>query len=152
MSKNIKPKKPKQKPVITTDVQPELPRYISFSFRYLSKNKQRNFDFFSYKEWKQKGEALYQLFCFLQRLSDKTEKDIVSLSKHQDSGFEMLKFKDVNCLPNGRTLSKEDNIFVFRFGNNGNGGDYRLLGFFEDKSSVLYVIGFDFDYSAYRHD
>ena len=125
---------------------------ISVSFRFLSKNKARNFEFFGDKNRRQKSNALEQLFEFLQRLTSKTKLESSRLARDRDCGFECIKAENVNCTPHGYVLRADSSIFVFRFGDNGNGGDYRLLGFFEEETSVLYVIGFDFDYSAYRHD
>lgn len=125
---------------------------ISVSFRYLSNNKRRNFDFFGDKRLREKNRAAEQFFSFLQRLTGKHRLEIMKLPKDVDCGFENLRFSTVNCTPCGCNLPVDKLISVFRFGDNGNGGNYRLLGFFESNSPVLYVIGFDFDYSAYPHD
>lgn len=126
--------------------------FISVSFRYLSNNRRRNFEFFDSKRWREKAQALGQFFSFLQRLTNKHRLEIMRLPKDADCGFENLPFGTVNCTPNGYNTPTDKSISVFRFGDNGNGGDYRLLGFFESNSPVLYIIGFDFDYSAYQHE
>lgn len=149
MSKKIKGKKPNVRLNVKNI---EAPQLISVSFCYLSKNKARNFEFFGSKNVRQKTDAFEQLLSFLQRLTAKTRADIAEIAKDRDCGFEMLNNGIVNCAPNGYRFSENDKVTVFRFGDNGNGGNYRLLGFFENNSPVLYVIGFDFDYSAYPHD
>ena len=126
--------------------------FISVSFRYLSNNRSRNFEFFGDKRWREKTRALEQFFSFLQRLTGKHRLDVMKLSKDVDCGFENLPFSAVNCTPSGYNPSADKSISVFRFGDNGNEGNYRLIGFFENNSPVLYIIGFDFDYSAYQHE
>lgn len=133
------------------DLKPTPESKISISLRYLTKNKQHNFEFFSAKDFRQKAQAFEQFLDFLRRLTAKTQLEIISLSKTDDCGFEQILFQQINFKPDGTTLGQDAKIWVFRFGDNGNGGDYRLLGFFEDKQPVLSIIGFDFDYSAYKH-
>lgn len=131
---------------------PKIEKNISISLQYLSKNKQRNFEFFFDKNLRQKAQALNDFVNFAKRLTSKTRLDIASKRKFEDCGFENLRFQDVNCTPDGYELSKDANISVFRFGDNFNGGDYRILGFFSEDNPVFNIIGFDFDYSAYKHD
>ena len=130
----------------------EKPPLITVSFQYLSTNKSRNFEFFGHKDLRRKTDALEQLFSFLQRLTSKSRADISNIARDRDCGYEILEPTTVNCAPTGYRLTKSDQIAVFRFGNNSAGGDYRLLGLFEERSPVLNIIGFDFDYSAYPHD
>ena len=130
---------------------PKIENKISVSMCYLSKNKQRNFEFFVGKNLRQREKALSQFVDFVKELTSKTRLEISLKSKFEPCGFENLRYEDVNCVPNNYILSKDTNIAVFRFGDNKNGGDYRILGFFEEKSSVFNIIGFDFDYSAYKH-
>lgn len=133
------------------DLKPIPESKISISLRYLTKNKQHNFEFFSVKNFRKKAQAFEQFLDFLRRLTAKTQLEISMLSKTDDCGFEQIPFQQMNFKPEGTALGQDAKIWVFRFGDNGNGGDYRLLGFFEDKYSVLSIIGFDFDYSAYKH-
>lgn len=124
---------------------------ISISLCYLSKNKKRNFEFFSDKNLRQKEKALTDFFDFVKRLTGKTRLEILSKNKSANCGFENLKFQDINCKPDGIFLSKDTNISIFRFGDNTSGGDYRVLGFFSEENPIFNIIGFDFDYSAYEH-
>ena len=131
---------------------PKIESKISISLRHLSKNKQRNFDFFTDKNFRQKEKAFSQFIDFLKRLTDKTRLEISSKSKFEDCGFENIRYQYVNCIPDNCELSKDTNISVFRFGDNASNGDYRVLGFFNEGSQTFNIIGFDFDYSAYKHD
>ena len=56
--------------------------------------------------------------------------------------------KDLCFAANGYQFSSDQKVIVFRFGNN---SGFRLLGVKGNESNVLYVIGYDFDYSAYNH-
>ena len=149
MSKKIKSPKQDNKVDVNNVKEPQA---LSVTFRYLSKNKARNFEFFGHKDLRRKADALEQLIAFLQRLTSKTLLEVLKLPKDKDYGCESMKYSAVNCRPHLCTLEADDLIFVFRFGDNGSGGDYRLLGFFEDRSAVFNVIGVDFDYSAYQHE
>ena len=133
------------------DLKPTPENKISISLRHLTKNKQHNFEFFGAKDFRKKAQVFDQFFKFLQRLTAKTQLEISTLSKTDDCGFEQIPFQQIKFKPNGTTLGQDTKIWVFRFGDNVSGGDYRLLSFFEDKHPVLNIIGFDFDYSAYKH-
>ena len=124
---------------------------ISISLCYLSKNKNRNFNFFSDKNLRQKEKVLTDFFDFVKRLTGKTRLEILSKNKSSDCGFENLNFQNIKFKPDGVELSKDTNISVFRFGDNNSGGNYRVLGFFSEDNPIFNIIGFDFDYSAYEH-
>ena len=127
-------------------ITPTFEGNISVSLQYLSKNKQRNFEFFS-KNLRTRLKALEEFLDLLKRLTSKTRLEISSIPKESDCGFEEIPFEQINCSPDGIILDKGANIFIFRFCN----GKYRLLGFFTEKAPVFNVIGFDFNYSAYSH-
>ena len=149
---NKKAKSPKTNLKISRNAAPITENTISVSLQFLSKNKLRNFDFFSKSDFRQKAHALDQFLDFIKRLTSKTRLEISSLSKNDDCGFEEIPFAQINCNPDRKTLAKDAKICVFRFGNNGSGGDYRLLGIFDSGFPVLNIIGFDFNYSAYDHE
>ena len=74
-----------------------------------------------------------------------------SLAKDDDCGFEEIPFAQINCNPDKIILGKDTKICVLRFGKNNANGDYRLMGIFNNKDPIFNIIGFDFDYSAYKH-
>ena len=129
---------------------PKIESKISISLQYLSTNKQRNFDFFA-KNFRDKATSLDSFIKFVQRLTSKTQLEISALSKTDDCGFEQMPFAQINCNPHGVTLGKDTKICVFRFGERDDSDKYRVLGFFDNKQPILHIIGFDFDYSAYKH-
>ena len=55
---------------------------------------------------------------------------------------------DLRFAANGYQFSSDEKVIVFRFGIN---SGYRLLGIKGNDSNILYVIGYDFDFSAYDH-
>lgn len=140
------PKAPQLNLCANKNITPTVEPNISVSLQYLSKNKQRNFEFFA-KNWRAKETALIQFVELLKRLTSKTRLQISSIPKENDCGFEKIPFEQINCTPDGFKFGKGDDIFVFRFCNR----EYRLLGFFEEKVPVFNIIGFDFDHSAYPH-
>lgn len=148
MSRVAKSPQPKLKALRETS--PAVVPKISVTLRYLTVNKSFNFEFFG-KNFRAKATAFEQLTEFLRRLTSKTLLQISMLSKTDDCGFETLPFAQIKISPNGVILGKDTKIHVFRFGNSGTGGDYRLLGFFETGQAILNIIGFDFNYSAYDH-
>lgn len=146
MSKRAKIPQPVLKASRTA--KPKVENKISVSFQFLTKNNRHNFNFFSKTNFRLKTSAFEQLFEFLQTLTSKTQLEIANLPKER--GFELIALSQLKFKP-ALTLGQDTKICVFRFGDNSNGGDYRLLGFFEHGQNVLEIIGFDFDYSAYNH-
>ena len=125
---------------------------ISVSFQYLTNNNGYNLKFFG-KDLRAKANFFEQLLDFLTRLTSHTLLEISTENKITkiNCGFEVLEFKQIEFTPSNYTLTKDAKIHDFRFGNSGNGGDYRLLGFFAHNQTILNIIGFDFNYSAYKH-
>ena len=128
---------------LNREVKLKVEQKISASFQYLTTNKQHNFEYFGH-DFRAKGQAFEYLLEFLRRLTAKTLLEVSSLRKTDDCGFEQLPHQQIKFKPVGITLEQDAKIHVFRFGS-----DYRLLGFFE--RAVLNIIGFDFNYSAYKH-
>ena len=94
-------------------------------------------------------QCSYSVLFMGEKLTSKTMKDIINFGKKQDCGFETLEFKQIEFSPNNYTLCKDEKIYSFRFGA---GDGYRMLGFFEYNQTVLNIIGFDFNHSAYDHE
>ena len=45
----------------------------------------------------------------------------------------------------------DEKIYIFRFKTADNKNNGRILGFKKDRCPIYYIIGFDFDFSAYDH-
>lgn len=118
-------------------------QYPAFSFRYLTRNNQYQFDYFSNQNDKDKMMSL-----LLERVREISEKPYTywnGLSKNQ--GSEMIPYSEMKVNPNGLILSQDDKLIVFRF----NRQQYRIIGIRIESCPILYIIGFDFNYSAYSH-
>ena len=124
---------------------------VSFNFRYLTDNKNYNFDYFGKKELRKCSEAYSQLYSKLKVLSENDMRCWKQAGKV--SVYELIPFNEFSeqfqsILSNVDIVGKDSKIAVFRFGQN----DYRIIakeGI--NQRDILYIIGFDFDYSAYNH-
>ena len=132
MSNNMKVKKNEITSKIKKEqIKVECPQYFSFSFRYLTKSKDYNFqklDKGQKKDWS----------CSL------TER-LISLSK--ETGFETFSNSQIKFSPSNYNFTPDEKVIVFRF-NSGNG---RIIGIKPSSCSVFYIIRFDTNFSAYGH-
>lgn len=130
--------------------QPLRENKISFNFMYLTNKKDYNFDFFD-KNKTNRLAAYDKLHEKMKELSKITMQQCKERMKI--SGSESIKYNEFNesfksILDNTEIVSKDSSLAVIRFFQN----KYRVIcktGIIDNN--VLYVIGFDFDYSAYNH-
>lgn len=115
--------------------------YIAISFRYLTTKKDYNFDYFG-KNLENCREVKAKLLDRIAEISSSTWLDMQNLPK--TTGFETLCFDDIRFSPKEYIFSKEEKVYVLRACK-----DYRIIGF--KLGTVYYIIGFDFNYSAYDH-
>lgn len=131
-------------------LQPQREGKISFNFMYLTNKKDFNFDYFA-KDKSNKLIAYSTLHDRMQELSNITMQECKARYKTQ--GAEAIGYKSFNkgfqsILDNVEIVSKDSSLSVIRFNQN----NYRMIcktGIMDNN--VLYVIGFDFNYSAYDH-
>lgn len=145
MSKIVKSPQPKIK--ARREFLPISTPKISVSLRYLTTNKNFNFDFFG-KNFREKASAFEKCAEFLRQLTAKTMLEISTLSKLDVCGFETIPFAQIKFNPDAVVLGKDTKIHVFCFDT---GNNYRMLGFLEREQAVLNIIGFDFNFSTYSH-
>ena len=117
---------------------------ISLSWQYMTTNKSFTLDYFK-SDIRRKCQAMDAIFELVHEISSHDWIEILSRNKRTFGGCESLKVKQINFLPCGYELSSDEKILSFRFSNQ----EYRLLGI--QKKDILYVIGYDFSYSAYAH-
>ena len=117
---------------------------IAFSLEYLTKNKSYTFAFFDGRI-RDELQARQSLSELLKNLSAETWVGIAQIGKRTQCGFETLPAVQLNFSPDGYEFSRDEKVWVFRFGSQ----QYRLIGI--QDSNVLYVLGYDFDHSAYNH-
>lgn len=116
-----------------------------FSFIHLTKSSKYNLNIQS-KNIPEKASCYESL---LKRLSDLSCKDWVYwLTQGKSSGIESIQKHRIKFEPNDLELTDDTKVFIIRFNNQ----KHRILGIKKEKEcSVLHIIGFDYDYSAYDH-
>lgn len=120
---------------------------IKFSWQYLTSNKVHTFDFFR-GDLRNELEARKSLSDLVMDLCSSTWGNVLLRRKTDKHGAETMEMERLNFCARGYQFSNDQKVFIFRFGSN---NKYRLLGVNGSDSNVLYVIGYDFDYSAYNH-
>lgn len=122
------------------DLEAEPPRskLLAFSFAHVTKKK--NYNFSHFKSDARKENEL------MQELSRHTLLKLRDRGKESFGGFEKLPRARIQFRPSWN-LPEDENVLIFRF----KSSDYRMLCVKDKKREVLYIIGFDFDFSAYDH-
>lgn len=118
----------------------------SFSFAHITTNKRYNFSFYKKDEMRKELETREGLDDLLQTLSRSTWEEILQRRHESFGGFETIPRVSIHFQPSWN-LAEDSKVCVFRFRQN----DCRMLGIRAKESDVLYIIGFDFDYTAYDH-
>ena len=119
-------------------------QYPAFSFRYLTTNRRYNFEYF--QDNKNEESKMHSLLVKrLKEISEKPYSYWSGLGKVH--GSEQIPYWRFRIAPNGLALSKDDKLVVFRFCQQ----NYRIIGIRLESCPTLFIIGFDFDYSAYEH-
>jgi len=122
---------------------------IIISFKYSIKKKKYTID--EKAEAKEKNNKIFkELFKKLNELSNTTWEELQN--KPKEIGYEMIPISkiDINLenIKQELKISEDDKIIVMRFCNQ----KYRILGVrSQECNSILYIIGYDWDYSAYNH-
>lgn len=125
-------------------------KLLSFNFKYLTKNSKYNFDYFE-KDIRKRHDAYDKLYTRLKELS--ANNFMFWKQAGKISGCEPIPYDRFNdpfksVLSNVEIVSPDSQLAVFRFSNN----DYRIIGKQGIKEdNVIYIIGFDFNFSAYDH-
>lgn len=122
------------------------PVFPVFCFSCITNNNHYNFEF--YKNDKEKNNALSELYEKIQFISGYTWKEFMLLRK--EIGMETIPISQLNFAINdkvGITITHDEKFISIRFGNQ----DKRLIGIKRSGCPILYIIGFDFDFSAYKH-
>ena len=84
------------------------------------------------------------------RLEEISKESWLKLSQYNKYlGFETLDYSYIRFLA-GVDLPKDESIYIIRF-DLYNGDKGRILGFKKRGCPILYIIGYDFDFSAYSH-
>lgn len=123
-------------------------QYPWFSFQNMTKNSKYNLS--ELHSGKEKEETLEGLYRRLQELSE--YQWIYWMQQPKQSGLETLCYGDIK-FEASRTvkISKDTSVYVFRFDTHKGRKTGRIIGYKNSPCSVLYIIGYDLDFSAYAH-
>lgn len=124
-------------------------QYPWFSFRAMTKN--ANYNLKKLSSGPDREITLLGLYKKLEELSSKSWRYWIQQPK--TSGFETLPYDELFFKPNEEVLkiTKDTNLFIFRFDTYLGNGKGRIIGYKESPCSVLHIIGYDIDFSAYDH-
>jgi uncharacterized protein YuzE len=120
-------------------------QFPAFSFQHMTTNQKYNFDYFSKKMSHDEQKAKSALINKLIEISSNTWLDISGQGKKM--GFETIPQSEINFSPENYTMSKDSKYFIFQFNNH----NMRIIGIKKDSCPIYYIIGFDFNFSAYNH-
>lgn len=123
--------------------------HITLSFKYSIKDKNHLIERMTCAKEKC-NKTINNLFKRLEEISTLTWKELQNRPK--ETGYEMIPISEFKIsfenLKKELKLSEDSKIIVFRFNNQ----KCRMLGVRSNEcSSILYIVGYDWDYSAYNH-
>lgn len=126
---------------------------ISFAFCSLTKNKDKKYGLTRMKEVHKTDKSVHDKFMrLLTEISAIGWLEISNRGKKQLGGAETIEVSQLkhNITDNLRhEVQKDTRVHVFRFGN---GDAYRMIAYRPKyNSNILYILGFDFDYTLYDH-
>lgn len=124
-------------------------KHITLSFEYSIKDKKHLIEMKT-KAKEKCNKIIENLFKKLQEISTLTWKELQNRPK--ETGYETIPISEFKInfenIKQELKLSDDSKIIVFRFNNQ----QCRILGVrSKECSSILYIIGYDWDYSAYNH-
>lgn len=125
----------------------ELDATLSFSFAWLTTQKKYLFERFGRKQARDELDARHAFDELVRLLSKSTWKAVFAKRKEELGGTEQIPYSELNFRAEAK-LPKDTDILSFRFGS----GSYRALGIKMPNDDRLYIVGFDFDFSAYKHE
>lgn len=121
-----------------------------FSFRYMTKNKRYSLEFLESCPGREREKTLALLYNRLEELSHRPWR--YWMQNPRKNGVETLCYDRFYFTPNNdANLTGDSTIYVFRFDTYKGSGKGRIIGFKKSPCSVLNIIGYDFDHSAYDH-
>lgn len=122
---------------------------IVLSFKYSVNNK--NYTIEKITGAKEKcNKIIKKLMERFEEISELNWKELQN--KPRETGYEMIPFSDfklnLDSIKRNLKLSSDSKMIVFRFNNQ----NARILGVrSQECNSILYIVGYDWDYSAYDH-
>lgn len=133
---------------LTADTKCSSAQYPWLSFQSVTKNSRYNLE--NLKQGKEREVTLDGLYHKLYELS--CNNWLYWMQKPKTVGLETIEYGDINFAASDNvTLSKDTKLYVFRFDTYKGKNAGRILGYKNAPCSVLHIIGYDLDYSAYDH-
>ena len=122
----------------------ELKEYPIFYSKHLTTNKKYNFNYFNNEK-----EQIIVKSIILEEILRLQEKTWVEWGiENKKTGYESIPITQINIIPKNLILPNDIKTIVFRI----NSQKWRLIGIRSMHfKSVIHIIGFDFDYTAYKH-
>lgn len=118
------------------------------SFRFMTTNANYNLKLLSVGPMQE--STLVGLYRRLQELSGNPW--VYWTQQPKQSGLETLSYGDLNFVAGpSAILSKDTTIYVFRFDTYQGAQKGRIIGYKNSPCSVFHIIGYDLDFSAYKH-
>lgn len=126
-------------------------QYPWFSFRYMTQNSEYSFKFLDSLDTDNREKILKGLCTKLEELSKQPWLYWQGMKK--SAGLETIRLDQLNFSANDDgNFTKETKVFVFQFESYQGSHSGRILGVKLSPCSVLHIIGFDFNFSAYKHN
>ncbi|MBQ9348156.1 MAG: hypothetical protein IJT94_12625 [Oscillibacter sp.] len=115
----------------------------------MTANKQYSLDFLQKCTLADRAKTMEGLLRRFEELTKSSWAKLGSLPKNS-GGYETITARQLRF--KGSDLNKDDNkVWVFRFDTWQGHDKGRIIGFKDSPCSAFFVIGFDFDFSAYSH-
>ncbi len=118
---------------------------LAVSLKYLTHNDKYNFSHFSDSEKNDKKNAALALYEWMAANTGVRWNELFMRPKQ--SGAETIPMDRLKFEPYGISKNEFDKFISFRF----NSAKSRIIGIKDGDCPILYIIGFDFDFSAYEH-
>ena len=127
---------------------PACEQFPAFSFRYLTSNSTYSLACLNKgRDRETVLEGIHQKLCELSSASW-----LHWSQQRKNVGLEMVAYQGLRLkTKEGVFLEKDTPIYVFRFNTHLGNKKGRILGYRDGSCAVMYIIGYDIDFSAYEH-
>jgi len=122
--------------------------HITFCFKYLTNNNKYTFNHFKKDQSRNELKCRKNLDDLLSTLAQSSWLEIGKRDKTTIGGYELLSVKSFSIPAQSLNVQNDEKLLSFRFGP---ADSYRLVGSKKERSSVLHVIAYDFDFTLYNH-
>lgn len=121
---------------------------LAFSLRYLTSN--NNYNEKSFGKNAEKAKNLSLLFARLQELSEHSWLEWNQMSKKD--GVETIQYSEIRFkAKQGANIAADKKMTIFRVDTHNGTKKGRIIGYKDQPCATFYIIGFDYDFSAYNH-